>query len=290
MSGGVDSSVSAWLLKEQGYEVIGLFMKNWEDDDDSQYCSTREDWIDAVSVADVVGVDIEAVNFASEYKDRVFAEFLREYQAGRTPNPDVLCNAEIKFKAFLDYAVSLGAEAIATGHYACRVDSPRGAELHKGTDPNKDQSYFLYRLQPHQLRPALFPLGALHKPQVHHLLQCIRARFLRDHDPQQVAAGATKNLHNVRLVLCHCLPLRFTVQPVVEAGAQVARPDKEPEDPRHHHDQEGETQALKALESAPLTLSVGKTQVFDDSSHVCLIPRHAHPRRGGRPPQARPAP
>ena len=107
MSGGVDSSVSAWLLKEQGYEVVGLFMKNWEDDDDSEYCSTRQDWIDAASVADVVGVDIEAVNFAAEYKDRVFAEFLREYQAGRTPNPDVLCNAEIKFKAFLDHAVTL---------------------------------------------------------------------------------------------------------------------------------------------------------------------------------------
>jgi hypothetical protein len=118
MSGGVDSSVAAWMLKEQGYEVIGLFMKNWEDDDDSEYCSTRQDWIDAASVADVVGVDIEAVNFAAEYKDRVFAEFLREYQAGRTPNPDVLCNAEIKFKAFLDHAMKLGADLIATGHYA----------------------------------------------------------------------------------------------------------------------------------------------------------------------------
>ena len=100
MSGGVDSSVAAWLLKQQGYEVIGLFMKNWEDDDDDEYCSTRQDWIDAASVADVVGVDIEAVNFASEYKDRVFAEFLREYEAGRTPNPDVLCNAEINSKHF----------------------------------------------------------------------------------------------------------------------------------------------------------------------------------------------
>jgi len=128
MSGGVDSSVSAWLLKEQGYEVIGLFMKNWEDDDDSDYCSTRQDWIDAVSVADVVGVDIEAVNFAAEYKDRVFAEFLREYQAGRTPNPDVLCNAEIKFKAFLDHAIKLGADLIATGHYA-RVRENTGREL-----------------------------------------------------------------------------------------------------------------------------------------------------------------
>src|SRR3569833_1720702 len=127
-SGGVDSSVSAWLLKEQGYEVIGLFMKNWEDDDDSEYCSTRQDWIDAASVADEVGVDIEAVNLASEYKDRVFAEFLREYQAGRTPNPDVLCNAEIKFKAFLDHALRLGAERIATGHYA-RVEERDGRSV-----------------------------------------------------------------------------------------------------------------------------------------------------------------
>ena len=118
MSGGVDSSVTAWLLKEQGYDVVGLFMKNWEDDDDGEYCSTRQDWIDVVSVADLIGIDVEAVNFAAEYKDRVFAEFLREYSAGRTPNPDVLCNAEIKFKAFLDHAMSLGAETIATGHYA----------------------------------------------------------------------------------------------------------------------------------------------------------------------------
>src|ERR1700740_2666248 len=108
MSGGGDSSGAAVMLKEQGYDVVGLFMKNWEDDDDSEYCSTRQDWIDAASVADVIGVDIEAVNFAAEYKDRVFAEFLREYQAGRTPNPDVLCNAEIKFKAFLDHAMKLG--------------------------------------------------------------------------------------------------------------------------------------------------------------------------------------
>ncbi|MEG1971101.1 MAG: tRNA 2-thiouridine(34) synthase MnmA, partial [Burkholderiaceae bacterium] len=120
LSGGVDSAVSAHLLKQQGYEVIGLFMKNWEDDDDGEYCSTRQDLIDATAVADVIGIDIEAVNFAAEYKDRVFADFLREYSAGRTPNPDVLCNAEIKFKAFLDHAMALGAERIATGHY-CRV-------------------------------------------------------------------------------------------------------------------------------------------------------------------------
>jgi tRNA-uridine 2-sulfurtransferase len=118
LSGGVDSSVAAWLLKQQGYEVIGLFMKNWEDDDDDEYCTSRQDLIDAVSVADVIGIDIEAVNFSAEYRDRVFANFLAEYQAGRTPNPDVLCNAEIKFKAFLDHAMRLGADLIATGHYA----------------------------------------------------------------------------------------------------------------------------------------------------------------------------
>ena len=118
LSGGVDSAVSAYLLKQQGWDVVGIFMKNWEDDDDSEYCSSNEDFVDAAAVADVIGIEIEHVNFAAEYKDRVFAEFLREYQAGRTPNPDVLCNAEIKFKAFLDHAMRLGAEKIATGHYA----------------------------------------------------------------------------------------------------------------------------------------------------------------------------
>jgi tRNA-specific 2-thiouridylase len=174
MSGGVDSSVTAWLLKEQGYEVIGLFMKNWEDDDDSEYCSTREDWIDAVSVADVVGVDIEAVNFAAEYKDRVFAEFLREYQAGRTPNPDVLCNAEIKFKAFLDHAMKLGADLIATGHYA-RVREVDGRfQLLKALDASKDQSYFLHRLNQAQLSKTLFPLGELHKTEVRKIAEQLK--------------------------------------------------------------------------------------------------------------------
>ncbi len=169
MSGGVDSSVAAWLLKQQGYDVIGLFMKNWEDDDNDEYCSTRQDWIDAVSVADVVGVDIEAVNFAAEYKDRVFAEFLREYEAGRTPNPDVLCNAEIKFKAFLDHAMSLGADLIATGHYA-RVREINGRfELLKALDTSKDQSYFLHRLSQSQLSRTLFPLGELHKTEIRRL-------------------------------------------------------------------------------------------------------------------------
>jgi tRNA-specific 2-thiouridylase len=176
MSGGVDSSVAAWLLKEQGYEVIGLFMKNWEDDDDSEYCSTRQDWLDAASVADVIGIDIEAVNFAAEYKDRVFAEFLREYQAGRTPNPDVLCNAEIKFKAFLDHAMKLGADLIATGHYARvrEVGSGKHAgrfELLKALDASKDQSYFLHRLNQAQLSKTLFPLGEIHKTEVRQIAQ-----------------------------------------------------------------------------------------------------------------------
>ena len=165
MSGGVDSSVAALLLKRQGHDVVGLFMKNWEDDDDDEYCSTREDLIDAAAAADVIGIDLEAVNFSAEYKDRVFAEFLREYSAGRTPNPDVLCNAEIKFKAFLDHAMRLGAEKIATGHYA-RTD---GARLLKGSDGAKDQSYFLHRLNQQQLSRVLFPVGELKKSEVRRL-------------------------------------------------------------------------------------------------------------------------
>ncbi len=166
LSGGVDSAVSAHLLKQQGHEVVGIFMKNWEDDDDDEYCSSRQDFLDAASVADVLGIEIEHVNFAADYRDRVFAEFLREYQAGRTPNPDVLCNAEIKFKAFLDHAMRLGAGKIATGHYA-RVRERGGAfELLKGLDATKDQSYFLHRLNQAQLSKTLFPVGGLPKREV----------------------------------------------------------------------------------------------------------------------------
>ena len=176
LSGGVDSAVTAWLLKQQGHEVVGIFMKNWDDDDrlgdrpgaadPSAYCSSNADFVDAAAVADVIGIPIEHVNFAAEYKDRVFAEFLREYQAGRTPNPDVLCNAEIKFKAFLDHALRLGAERIATGHYA-RVRQRAGQfELLKGLDPAKDQSYFLHRLNQTQLARTWFPVGELHKTEV----------------------------------------------------------------------------------------------------------------------------
>ena len=169
LSGGVDSAVSAWLLKQQGHDVVGIFMKNWEDDDDSEYCSSNVDFVDAAAVADVIGIEIEHVNFAAEYKDRVFAEFLREYQAGRTPNPDILCNAEIKFKAFLDHAMRLGAEKIATGHYARMRERDGRFQLLKGLDPSKDQSYFLHRLNQAQLSKTLFPVGELHKTEVRRL-------------------------------------------------------------------------------------------------------------------------
>ena len=201
LSGGVDSAVTAWLLKQQGHEVVGIFMKNWEDDDrpggsgdDDSYCSSAIDFVDAAAVADVIGIEIEHVNFAADYKDRVFAEFLREYEAGRTPNPDVLCNAEIKFKAFLDHAMRLGAEKIATGHYArvretqgrAAAGPPQGGsrplggqerrdvgasryELLKGLDPLKDQSYFLHRLTQAQLSKTLFPIGELPKTEVRRL-------------------------------------------------------------------------------------------------------------------------
>lgn len=170
LSGGVDSAVSAALLKRQGHEVVGIFMKNWEDDDDSEYCSSNIDFVDAASVAEVIGIEIEHVNFAAEYKDRVFASFLAEYQAGRTPNPDILCNAEIKFKSFLDHAMKVGADAIATGHYARRRVLPSGeSQLLKGLDPLKDQSYFLHRLTQAQLSKVLFPVGELPKTEVRRL-------------------------------------------------------------------------------------------------------------------------
>ena len=183
LSGGVDSAVTAHLLKKQGHEVVGIFMKNWEDDDRpagagsdgaaDAYCTSNADFVDAAAVADVLGIEIEHVNFAAEYKDRVFAEFLREYQTGRTPNPDILCNAEIKFKAFLDHAMQVGADCIATGHYA-RVRQSESTGLHellKGLDPAKDQSYFLHRLSQAQLAKTRFPIGELHKTEVRRIAE-----------------------------------------------------------------------------------------------------------------------
>ncbi len=165
--------MTAHLLKQQGHEVLGIFMKNWEDD--GEHCASNQDFVDAAAVADVLGIEIEHVNFAADYKDRVFSEFLREYQAGRTPNPDVLCNAEIKFKAFLDHAVRLGAERIATGHYARTRFNPstQRHELLKGVDTSKDQSYFLHRLTQAQLSQTWFPVGELQKSAVRAIAQAI---------------------------------------------------------------------------------------------------------------------
>ncbi len=166
MSGGVDSSVTAYLLLQQGYQVEGLFMKNWEEDDTAEYCSASEDLADAQQVCDSLGIRLHTVNFSGEYWDNVFEYFLHEYRTGRTPNPDIMCNREIKFKAFLDHAQVLGARRIATGHYVRTRRRDGHIELLRGLDGNKDQSYFLYALNQHQLGHALFPIGELDKSEV----------------------------------------------------------------------------------------------------------------------------
>ncbi|WP_432721897.1 tRNA 2-thiouridine(34) synthase MnmA [Jeongeupia wiesaeckerbachi] len=172
LSGGVDSSVTAHLLKQQGFDVHGVFMQNWEDDNNDEYCSIKEDSMDAIAVADLLGIDIELVNFAKEYKDRVFSYFLAEYSAGRTPNPDILCNSEIKFKCFLDYAIELGGAKMATGHYCGnRVRADGRTELIRAADQGKDQTYFLYRLSQAQVSQAVFPLGGLQKAEVRRIAE-----------------------------------------------------------------------------------------------------------------------
>lgn len=172
MSGGVDSSVSAWLLQQQGYQVEGLFMKNWEEDDGEEYCTAADDLADAQAVCDKLGMKLHKVNFAAEYWDNVFEHFLEEYKAGRTPNPDILCNKEIKFKAFLEFAAEdLGADYIATGHYVRRQDSNGQSQLLRGLDGNKDQSYFLYTLSHQQIAQSLFPVGELSKPEVRRIAE-----------------------------------------------------------------------------------------------------------------------
>ncbi|MFN7087285.1 MAG: tRNA 2-thiouridine(34) synthase MnmA, partial [Burkholderiales bacterium] len=205
MSGGVDSSIAALLLKQQGYQVSGLFMKNWEDDDTEEYCTSRQDLIDAVAVADRIGIPIDAVNFSAEYKERVFSEFLREYQAGRTPNPDVLCNAEIKFRAFLDHALALGADAIATGHYAQVREVDGLFQLLKAEDGTKDQSYFLYRLDQRQLSKTLFPLGGLYKREVREIA---RREGLPNHDKKDSTGICFIGERPFREFLSRYLPTR----------------------------------------------------------------------------------
>lgn len=166
MSGGVDSSVAALLLKEQGYDVIGIFMKNWDDTDEHGVCTATEDYNDVIRVCNQIGIPYYAVNFEKEYYDKVFTYFLNEYKAGRTPNPDVMCNKEIKFKAFLEHAMKLGADYLATGHYA-RVEFRDGEyKLLRGKDKNKDQTYFLNQLTQQQLSKVMFPIGHLEKAEV----------------------------------------------------------------------------------------------------------------------------
>lgn len=174
MSGGVDSSVSAWLLQQQGYQVEGLFMKNWEEDDGEEYCTAAADLADAQAVCDKLGIELHTVNFAAEYWDNVFELFLAEYKAGRTPNPDILCNKEIKFKAFLEFAAEdLGADYIATGHYVRRADVDGKSRLLRGLDSNKDQSYFLYTLSHEQIAQSLFPVGELENRRCVRLLKIL---------------------------------------------------------------------------------------------------------------------
>ncbi len=182
MSGGVDSSVSAALLLEQGYQVEGLFMKNWDEDDGTEYCTAREDLADAQAVCDRLGIRLHTANFAAEYWDNVFEHFLAEYKAGRTPNPDILCNREIKFKAFLDYALALGADLIATGHYVRRADRDGRTLLLRGLDGNKDQSYFLHAVGAEQIARTLFPVGELEKPAVRALAEKYQLATARKKD------------------------------------------------------------------------------------------------------------
>ena len=205
LSGGVDSSVAALLLQEQGYHVEGLFMKNWEEDDTDGHCAASEDLADARSVASNLGITLHTVNFSAEYWDRVFEHFLNEYRAGRTPNPDILCNKEIKFRAFLDYALAHGADAIATGHYA-RIGREGGCwQLLKGRDSGKDQSYFLYTLDQGQLARSLFPLGELDKARVRRIAA---ERGLITHDKKDSTGICFIGERRFKTFLSRYLPAR----------------------------------------------------------------------------------
>ena len=215
LSGGVDSAVAALLLKQQGWQVHGLFMKNWEDDDTDEYCSSRQDLIDVLSVADTLGIDVEVVNFAAEYRQRVFAHFLAEYQAGHTPNPDVLCNSEIKFDVFLEHALRLGADCIATGHYAGVREFDGRYQLLKAEDGTKDQSYFLHRLGQAQLAKTIFPLAGLYKRDVRRLADEAGLPLSRT-----VAIGDGAN--DLDVLATAGLGVAFNAKPLVRAQADTS--------------------------------------------------------------------
>ncbi len=203
LSGGVDSAVAAKLLLEQGHTVEAMFMKNWEEDDAAGYCSAEEDLSDAQSVADQLGITLHTVNFSHEYWERVFSHFLQEYRAGRTPNPDILCNKEIKFRTFLDHALDLGAHTIATGHYARVQQIGEQFQLLKGVDQNKDQSYFLHLLNQHQLSYARFPLGEIEKSAVRAIAETAGFRNARKKDSTGICFIGERNF---REFLSHYLP------------------------------------------------------------------------------------
>ena len=204
MSGGVDSSVTALLLKEQGYDVIGVFMKNWDDTDEFGVCTATEDYKDVAAVADQIGIPYYSVNFEKEYWDRVFEYFLAEYRAGRTPNPDVMCNKEIKFKAFLDYAMTLGADYVATGHYAQVVRDEDGiVHMLRGADNNKDQTYFLSQLSQEQLQKTMFPLGHLQKPEVREIAERVGLATAKKKDSTGICFIGERNFKEF---LSHYLP------------------------------------------------------------------------------------
>lgn len=193
MSGGVDSSVTAWVLKEAGYDVIGLFMKNWDDTDEFGHCTATEDFADVRTVCAQIGIPYYSVNFEREYYDKVFTYFLDEYRKGRTPNPDVMCNREIKFGEFLNKAKQLGADYIATGHYAQLTVTEQDVQLQRGADPNKDQTYFLYAVTKDQLRQAMFPIGHMQKAEVRKIAEQIGLATAKKKDSTGICFIGEKN-------------------------------------------------------------------------------------------------